>query len=379
MFATQTDEKLHNGMLGRRSRPRVITCLASAAFVAMTFSAQAETDFSGQTITQIIPYGPGGGTTAYARLMMEGLQQTLPGGPSIIAENIDGAGSIVGTNYFAANAEPDGLTFLAIGASTLLSQMFDSEAVNYDLTRMIPFTSAPTGSVVYGRTDYADGLGDDGIENTRKFIENPPVIAAQTLTSSDVGMLVAYDIMGIKPQVVFGLSLGESRAGLERGEFQMRHDTMASYFSAVLPILEDGTAKPLFTLGFEQDGEIVRDPVAPDIPHYLEVYEAIHGEPLSGIEYQVWKTLFDLRVTAGKMLLLPEGTPDEIVETYARAAAHALELPMMQEENAQLILGGYPQVVGAEASMRVLQGALGMDDEQSAWLENWATETYDGF
>jgi hypothetical protein len=54
--------------------------------------------------------------------MMDGLQQTLPGRPSIIAENIDGGGSIVGTNYFFANAAPDGLTYLAVGASTLLNQ-----------------------------------------------------------------------------------------------------------------------------------------------------------------------------------------------------------------------------------------------------------------
>jgi len=379
MPLTQTTETTRYGVLSTRPRSIAAALLTGATLMVTGTVAQAQVDFSGQKITHIIPYGPGGGTTAYARLMMEGLKQTLPGQPTIVAENIDGGGSVVGTNFFAANAVPDGLTYLAIGASTLLNQMFATDALNYDLTKMIPFTSAPTGSVVYGRSDHAGGLGDDAVENTRAFIANPPVIAAQTLSSSDVGMLVAYDIMGIKPRVVFGLSLGESRAGLERGEFQMRHDTMASYFSEVVPILKEGSAKPLFTLGFEQDGKIIRDPVAPEIPHFLEVYEAIHGEPLSGIKYDVWKALFDLRVTAGKMLLLPEGTPDHIVAVYSQAAAEALKLPMMQEENAQLILGGYPQVVGAEESMRVLQGALGMNDVQSAWLDNWATETYGGF
>lgn len=358
---------------------RCAAALVAGAAMSMAAPATAEVDFSGQTITQIIPYGPGGGTTAYARLLQEALQQTLPGQPAIVAQNIAGGGSIVGTNHFVANARPDGLMYLAIGASTLLNQMFEAPEVNYDLTEMIAFTSSPTGSIVYGRTDHGPGLTDDAIHNTRVFIENPPVIAAQTLTSSDIGMLVAYDIMGIRPQVVFGLSLGESRPGLERGEFQMRHDTMASYHGAVLPILEEGVAKPLFTLGFEQDGEIGRDPVAPDVPHFLEVYEAIHGEPLSGVEYDVWKTLFDLRVTAGKMLLLPPGTPDDIVEAYGRAAGAALDLPMMQDDNAQLILGGYPQVVGAEESMRVLRGALGLTDEQRAWLEAWATDTHGGF
>jgi len=362
------------------SRRTVLTGTALALAVAMTGPAMAQdaVDFTGETITMIVPYGPGGGTSAHARLFATQLEQTLPGQPTILVENIEGGGSIIGANQFVADAEPDGMTILAIGASTILNQLFADDRVQYDLGSMIPFVSSPTGTVVYGLATYQGGLPDDPIEMVRTYIENPPVVAVQSLTSSDLGVLFSYDLLGIKPQVVFGISLGESRGGLQRGEFQMRHDTMASYANEVVPLVEDGTVNLMFTMGFEQDGVIVRDPVAPGVPHFLEVYEAIHGEPLSGTEYDVWKALFDIRVMVGKMILLPEGTPQEIVDAYAQAAADALELPEMNTEAALLILGDYPQVVGSEESTRILQGALGLTDARMSWISDWADELYGG-
>ncbi len=349
------------------------------ALAAGPLAAQSDTDFAGEEVEMIVPYGPGGGTTAFARLFVQPLQDTLPGAPTVLLRNVEGGGSIVGTNEFVNAANPDGLTILAIGASTILNQVFQDPAVRYDLGAMIPIISSPAGTVVYARRDYDGGLPQDPVEAIRALIENPPVIAAQTLTSSDLGVLLSYDLLGIRPQVVFGISLGESRGGLERGEFQMRHDTMLSYANEVVPLIEEGLVQQLFTMGYEQDGVIGRDPVAPDVPTFLEVYEAVHGEPLDGIEYQVWKSLFDIRVTAGKMILLPEGTPDDIVAVYEAAIADAMDHPDLTSAAAQEVMGDYPQLIGAEASGRVLAGALGLSGEPMTWLQDWAETRYGGF
>ncbi len=369
--------------LGRQFPARsTLSALAVAAGAALTFIAvspalaQADLDFAGEEIELMVPYGPGGGSNTHNRLFVLGLQQTLPGQPTIVVRNVEGGGSITGTNEFAARAEPDGRAFIGVGSSTILNQILRDPSVRYDLGEFIPFLSSPGGSIVYARSDFAGGLTDDPIENIRKAIENPPTIASQTITSSDIGMLLSYDLLGIKPKVVFGIGLGESRAGLERGEFQMRHDTMFSYGDAVAPLVEEGSAKLLFTMGYEENGEMVRDPMVPDVPHFLEVYEAIYGEPLSGIEYDVWKSLFNVRVMAGKVLMLPAGTPPEIVEIYAQATRDALELPVMQDGPAQLIIGDYPQVTGAEATSRIMEGALSLTPEHLEWLKAWAAETH---
>lgn len=359
---------------------RPLGALAAAGltlFAANAAFTQEAVDFP-DDLTLIVPYGVGGGSNLHNRLFVEGLRQTLPDQPSIIVRNIEGGGSIMGTNEFFTRADSDGRMFIGIGPSTILNQIFEDPAVNYDLSELIPFLSSPSGFVVYARTDYAGGLGEDPAANVQMLIESPPTIASQTLTSSDLGQLVTYSLLGIEPHVVFGIGLGESRAGFERGEFQMRHDTMLSY-SEVEPLIEDGSATLLFTMGYDDNGTMVRDPALPDVPHFLEIYEAIHGEPLSGIEYEVWKTLFDLRVMAGKMLLLPGGTPEDIVQAYTDATQEALDLPVMNTDSAQLILGVYPQVIGPEAAGRVLDSALGLQPEHMDWLRAWADENYGGF
>ncbi len=114
----------------------------------------------------------------------------------------------------------------------------------------------------------------------------------------------------------------------------------------------------------------------PDVPTFLEMYEEIHGKPLTGIEYDVWKALFNVRVMGSKMLVLPKGTPQEIVDVYTKATEEALKGDILNSEQAKLVLSVYPQSTGA-ASQAVFDKGLGMGAEQQAWLRNWLKEVHD--
>ncbi|BCJ90538.1 hypothetical protein IZ6_12730 [Terrihabitans soli] len=343
--------------------------------VSKSAFAQAPFDLAGKEVNLMIPFGPGGGSNFHGRLYAAALEQTLPGKPRIVAKNVDGGGSIRGTNEFDKNAEADGLWILEISGSTLVNSIFKDPSINYNLVDYEAFLSSPSGSIVFGRSDHAGGLSEDPVANVKKFIATPPTIAVQTITSSDIGMLLSYDLLGIKPKVIWGIGLGESRAGIERNEFQMRHDTTASFAEEVKPLVEAGKVKLLFAMGFEQGGKIVRDPNVPDTPHFLEMYEAVHGKKLSGLEYDVWKSLFDTRVMGGKMLLLPPKTPAHIIEAYSKATAEGLKLPSMTDDKAKLIIGNYPQSVGADAK-RILTSALTIKPEHMQWLREWAAKTH---
>jgi tripartite-type tricarboxylate transporter receptor subunit TctC len=61
--------------------------------------AQSAVDFyRGKTLRMLIGYGPGGGYDIYGRLVAEFLPRHLPGNPTIIAQNMPGAGSFVAAN-----------------------------------------------------------------------------------------------------------------------------------------------------------------------------------------------------------------------------------------------------------------------------------------
>ena len=82
-------------------------------------SADPIADFyRGKTIRMLIGYGPGGGYDLYARLVAEFLPRHLPGSPTILPENMPGAGSFVAAKYMAAVAPKDG-TVLGSLAQTL--------------------------------------------------------------------------------------------------------------------------------------------------------------------------------------------------------------------------------------------------------------------
>jgi tripartite-type tricarboxylate transporter receptor subunit TctC len=346
--------------------------MAGLMFSAVPAVAQ---EFAPEQIELIVPYGAGGGSTIHGQLLAGPLSRELPGQPTILVQNIAGAGSVVGINEFQQSAEPDGLTVAALGTGTFFQYLLKNPAVRYDLPSFRPFLASPFGIVVYGRTDF--GLTGNSVADVRYLMENTPVYGGDGATAADLPILVSLDLLGIDIQAVFGLSNADARGGYERGEFQLNFDNMASWSAGVEPMIEEGSTVALFTFGFEQNGEIVRDPMTPDIPTFLEVYEEIHGAPLDGIEYSVWKMLFDIRVMAAKMFVLPAGTPDEILQTYADAMTAALQSEEMQSPMAIDVLGPYPQVTGIEEAAAVLRGAADVSDEQREWLNTWLLETYD--
>lgn len=326
-------------------------------------------------IEMIVPYNDGGGQSRYNRVISPALAAELPGNPTMVTRFVPGAGSVVGINEFHARGEPDGSIIGSLASGTFFNYVLGNEAVNYDLPAFRAILGSPFGVIVYGRTDY--GLTGEPVADIARLTENPPFYGGDAATAGSLPLLLSFELLGVKVRPVFGMTNGESRAGFERGEFQVNFDNMASYFGAVKPQFDDGSAVPLFTYGYEVDGEIVRDPMAPEIPTFLEVYEAVHGEELSGIEFDIWKVLFDIRVMAAKMKVLPAGTPDEIVQTYADAMERAVNSDAMQEESAQQVLGPYKQVVGLEAANRLLQNAATMSDEQKDWLRGFLVREYD--
>ncbi|HET8722068.1 MAG TPA: hypothetical protein VFM24_08575 [Nitrospira sp.] len=354
------------------SRP-IAAAAVAIALMAGTGPAQAQ-ELPDDRIDLIVPYGPGGGSTTHARLYAPVLEQTLPGNPTILIRNIDGAGSVVGINQFQQDAKPDGLTFASIATGTFFQYILDNPAVHYDLPAFKPFLASPFGLLVYARKDL--GLSGDPVEDIKHLIENPPVYGGSGATSSDLPALLSIDLLGIEPRYLFGLSNGETRAGLMRGEIGLNYDNMASWADAVQPLVEDGTVVPLFTFGFQnEDGEMVRDPMLPEVPTFLEVYEEIHGEPLSGEARRVWEALFNIRVMGSKIFVLPPETPQEIVDIYANAAKEAVASPEMKSEQAKAIISEYPQSTGA-AAKRVFDGAMSMTDTERQWLKDWLSETH---
>jgi tripartite-type tricarboxylate transporter receptor subunit TctC len=109
---------------------RALTCLAVPAF------AQASNDYcQGKSLTLVVGSPPAGGYDTYGRLVAEHLGHFIPGGCSIVVQNMPGAGSLRAANFLFQQGPSDGLTIGMIQPNLVLDQAFNSENVKYDLRK----------------------------------------------------------------------------------------------------------------------------------------------------------------------------------------------------------------------------------------------------
>lgn len=276
---------------------------------------------------------------------MPRLAAHLPGNPTIVIDNVPGAGALAGANRFQQRGKPDGTDVFAASASVTLNFAFRNPGANYELDKWKAFASTAVGTVVYARTD----IGIEKAEDIAKLRDINLLLGGNNPTGGDLRTLLSLDLLGIKVQPVFGMNRGEIYSAFDRGEFNINFDTITAYEAQVIPMVEQGNVVPLFSLGFiDDEGNYGRDPAVPDLPSFMEVYENLHGEPLSGPAYDAWMSIFGLNVMASRALMLPEGVSDEIFDIYTAAM---------------------------EAVMDEIEADPELRARAFEWLRNWAKET----
>jgi len=87
--------------------------------VAAPAQSSADDFYKGKTIRFVVGLAPGGGYDLSARTVGRHLGKHVPGNPTIIVENMTGAGSLIAANYTYNSGKPDGL-FVGIWNSALV-------------------------------------------------------------------------------------------------------------------------------------------------------------------------------------------------------------------------------------------------------------------
>src|SRR6266545_4609204 len=112
-----------------------VAALAATLLVLPEGRAESVADFyRGKTMRMVIGYGPGGGYDLYGRLAAEFLPRHIPGNPTIVPQNMPGAGSFVAAKYMAEVAPKDGSVFGSL-AQTLALDSMTNTATKIDVTR----------------------------------------------------------------------------------------------------------------------------------------------------------------------------------------------------------------------------------------------------
>lgn len=352
----------------------VKTLLTSTLAVGMlaNVAMAKEIDLKGKTVEWIIPFKAGGGSDKWSRFYAPLLSKALPGQPIVVIKNMPGGGSTKGANFFAKRASKDGLTIFGTSGSTQFPYLLDDKRVRYDYKDWNVVLGTPTGGVVY----VSSKLGINGIDDLEKLKDIKLKFGSQGATSLDLIPLLAFDLLDLDVSAVFGMKGRKSgRLAFLRGETNIDYQTSSSYLKNVLPAIKEGKAIPLFSWGtLNEDGKLQRDPTFPNLPHFGEAYEKLHGKAPSGKAFNAWKTFFTAGFPAQKMVFLPKGVSQDIIETYQNAFERVITDPSFKEKSKKH-LGVYTQTTG-KAAETLKQMATNVNAEDKQWIRNWLTEKY---
>ena len=118
--------------------------LAAAAVIALALAsphipaarAQSVADFyRGKSIDLDIGYSVGGGYDLYARLIARRLGGHIPGNPTVVPKNMEGAGSLRLANYLYAAAPNDGTVIGATSRGAAFDPLLGETGARFDASK----------------------------------------------------------------------------------------------------------------------------------------------------------------------------------------------------------------------------------------------------
>jgi tripartite-type tricarboxylate transporter receptor subunit TctC len=113
----------------------VALVISSTAPLALAQAQDAASFYKGKTINVVIGFSPGGGYDLYARVVAKYMGKHIPGEPTLIAQNMPGAGSLRAAMYLYSVAPKDGTAIGIFSRGMPLSPLFELPGAHFDATK----------------------------------------------------------------------------------------------------------------------------------------------------------------------------------------------------------------------------------------------------
>lgn len=194
----------------------LITAMSSFALLASAAQATTHDFFAGKTVRIIVGFSPGGGFDTYARAISRHMHKHIPGNPTVIVENMTGAGSLIAANHVFKVAKPDGLTMGHFIGGLFMQQLQGRAGVEFD-ARKFEYIGTPVDDKPVCALTKASGI--TGVE--RWFASKTPVKLGGTAPGSNTDDIpkILRAALGLPLQLVSGYKgTSDIRLAAESGE-----------------------------------------------------------------------------------------------------------------------------------------------------------------
>lgn len=190
----------------------IVSALALVVLAGLACAAGVEDFYKGRNVTLVIGYSVGGGYDAYARLLGRYFGKHIPGNPSIVPEQMTGAGSLRSANFIYSVAAKDGSVFGTFSRSMGISPLVDkAEFDSRKFTWLGSVTDDNTICVTWNTSP---------IKSWDDFLTKPSKFGGEGAGADpDIWTLLYKNVFGAKAQLVSGYpGTNDTVLAMERGE-----------------------------------------------------------------------------------------------------------------------------------------------------------------
>ena len=328
-------------------RAALVFLLAS---ISLPAAAQSPAEFyAGKQLVIICGSEAGSGYDAYARLFAQHLGRFIPGHPSLIVQNMPGAGTLVATNYVANVAPKDGTVLATVNAAMATEGLFHPDTAKFD-PRQVNWLGSPSQEVQL--------VAVSPKARVQKFgdLFTTELVVAGTGGGTTIFPTLLNGVLGTKFKVVKGyVGANSGLLALERGEVEgMGGDTLVALTTTHGDLIADGKARVIAHYSLHPYT------VIPDIDAVIDYAKTP--------EQKAALSLVLARQDIGRPYLMAPGVPPDRVAAMRNAFAAALRDPDLLADGAKRRLEFDPvsaeAITGIVAEMyRAPPGAIAKDKE----------------
>jgi tripartite-type tricarboxylate transporter receptor subunit TctC len=271
--------------------------LAAAVLAAAASSgcAQGVADFyKGKTVDLYIGYSVGGAYDLYARMLAKHIGRHIPGNPTVIPKNMEGAGSLRLANWLYNVAPKDGSAIGIIGRGTGFDPLLGNKSAQFQGPKFTWIGSANN------EVSICVAWHTSGITKFEDLLTKEMVVGG-TSASADTDQFpkIVNGVLGTKMKVVTGYPGGnEVGLAMERGEVQGRCGwSWSSVKSTHQKWIDEKQFVTLVQLALD------KHPDLPDVPLVIDLAKTHE-------QRQILRLIF-ARQVMGRPFLAPPGLPPE--------------------------------------------------------------------
>ena len=207
--------------------------------LVLALPARAQDFYKGKTFTIVVGFSPAGGYDNYARVLARHIADHIPGKPTVIVQNMPGAGSLTSVRYLDLTAPKDGTTMTIFNPGLVTQSIVQPDRVKLDFRKFAWVgVVTPDFRVCYGYGDKGIKSWDELMHGGRQFIIGSTGKGSGNYINGATLRIVFHAPV---KQVLGFPGSAEQRLAIEQGELD---GDCGSYSSIPIDWIKKGLAHP---------------------------------------------------------------------------------------------------------------------------------------